>query len=119
MPPSQPELSLQVKCFTWFHNTFPNLRGTLWAVENERKRSRYEQSIAKARGIVAGVSDLLWIYAGHLYCIEIKTPSGRQSPTQRAFQDAVTAQGATYVLVRSEDEFRQYVREAINKGVDD
>jgi|SRR5690625_1367271 len=110
------ESVLQAKCYTWFHNTYPLLRKTLWRVENERKRTRAEQGRAKASGTVAGVSDFMLIHDGHLHCIELKTPSGRQSASQKAFQSAVEAQGASYHVVRSLEEFKMLVARLTSAG---
>src|SRR5690554_1777462 len=111
---SQPELALQQRAYTWFHNTYPEHRGKLWKIENERRRNRYEQSIAKSTGLVAGVADLNMIYNGQFHAIELKTPTGSQSATQRNWQQTVEAEGGQYHIVRSLDEFKALIREVLS-----
>ena len=106
---NQPELVLQQQVYTWWHNTHPELRGTLWRVENERRRTKYEQMIAKSTGLVAGVADLNMLYRGQFYAIELKVDGGRQSQSQKQWQRVITEQGGVYVVIRSLDEFKEFV----------
>ena len=110
---NQPELVLQQKCYKWWHNTYPELRGCLWRIENERKRSKYEQMIAKSTGLVSGVADLNMLYNGVFYGIELKTETGRQSDSQAKWQRGIEAQGGKYIIIRSEDEFKEFIIEII------
>ena len=107
--PNQPETKLQQDCFVWFNNQYPELRKTMWHVQNEGKRNRYEQSIIKSLGVVPGVADLNWLYKGQFYAIELKTPTGSQAPSQKQWQRVITEQGGIYTVVRSLDEFREFV----------
>ena len=106
---NQPELVLQQQVYKWFHNTYPELRGCLWKVENERKRTKYEQMIAKSTGLVAGVADLNMLYGGVFYGIELKTPTGSQTKSQIEWERSITEQGGIYVLIRSLEEFQGFV----------
>ena len=106
---NQPELVLQQQVYKWFHNTYPELRGCLWKVENERKRNKYEQMIAKSTGLVSGVADLNWLYKGVFYGIELKTPTGSQTKSQKQWERVMTQQGGIYVLIRSLEEFQGFV----------
>ena len=45
---NQPEKRLQQDCYKWFFNNYPELRGTMWHVQNEGKRTDYERSIIKS-----------------------------------------------------------------------
>jgi hypothetical protein len=99
------EKRLQQLCFTWFHNTYPNLRGTMWMTHNQAKNAT-QGSILKAMGMVPGVSDLLWFYQGCLYCIELKTETGKQSAVQKKWESAVEKQGAIYYVIRDLDRFK-------------
>lgn len=106
---NQPELVLQQNCYKWWHNKHPKLRGCLWRVENERKRSKYEQMIAKSTGLVSGVADLNMVYAGQFYAIELKAGKGRQSKSQKEWQDVIAKQGGSYHVVRSLEEFQELI----------
>lgn len=61
-------------------------------------------------GVLGGVSDLIIVHsyspnraAIHIY-MEVKTPTGSQSPSQVKFQQRVEALGFDYILVRSKEE---------------
>ena len=53
------EDQIQHECYKWFHNTYPHLRGLLFAVPNGGARSALQGKIFKMTGVVAGVSDML------------------------------------------------------------
>ena len=62
----------------------------------------------KDEGVVPGVSDLLLLYPSgkyHALCVEMKTPKGRQSEVQKAWQRAVERAGYKYALCRSLADF--------------
>lgn len=54
-----------------------------------------------------GGADLIGLFGIRFLAVEIKTPRGRQSPDQIAFERAVTARGGVYALVRSERAARE------------
>ena len=116
---NQPELILQQKCYKYFHNTYPELRGCMWRVENERVRSRYEMMIAISTGLVSGVADLNFIHNGTFHAIELKTEKGRQSKSQLEWQKKVEQQGAKYHVIRSFEQFKEFVDETIQKNTDE
>ena len=102
-------MKLMQLCYTWFHNQYPNLRGILWKVENERKRNKYEQMIAKSTGLVSGVADLNLFYGGQFYGIELKVDDNTQTKAQLEWQRLIEQQGGVYVVVRSLEEFKEFV----------
>ena len=108
---NQPELVLQQKCYKHFHNKYPELRGCMWRVENERDRNKYEQMIAKSTGLVSGVADLNMIYNGTFYGIELKAGKGSQSKSQKKWQKTIEQQGGKYFIIRTEDEFKQLIKD--------
>lgn len=74
-------------------------------------------AILKAEGALRGVSDLILLVPRgrwHGLCIEMKTDGGRQSPHQKAFEQAVTEQGYRYIVIRSFDEFRAEIEKYLN-----
>jgi hypothetical protein len=79
-----------------------------FAVSNEllgaTKGAARKMAIFKAMGLRSGVSDLVVILPGRVLFLEVKTPTGRQSPAQKVFQEIVESLGHYYVLVRSVDE---------------
>jgi hypothetical protein len=113
---NQLEEKLQQRCYTFFHNTYPNLRNCLWRVENERKRSTYQQSIAKSTGLTAGVADFNLLYKGHFYAIELKIPGNGQTQSQYDWQNAIRAQRGSYYVIYSLQEFKDLIRKIVGKN---
>jgi hypothetical protein len=58
-----------------------------------------------------GGSDFVGTYRGRALYVEIKTPTGRQSPEQKQFQQKVERHGAMYRIVRSVDDARALLSE--------
>jgi len=56
-----------------------------------------------------GGADLIGIYNGRFVAVEIKTPTGRQSPDQKRFQSLVESKGGEYVILRSVDDAKAWV----------
>ncbi len=52
-------------------------------------------------GVCPGFADLIVLTGGQVLFLEVKSPSGRLSPAQKAFRDMVKAQGFGWALVRS------------------
>lgn len=95
-----------------FRLKYPSLSKVLFAVPNGGNRYRVTGAILKAEGVVAGVSDLLLLHPSGKYhglCIEMKTPKGRQQPSQVEWQQEVERQGFKYVVCHSVDEFMEDV----------
>ena len=110
------ESQIQQNCFKWFRLQFPDLAMLMFAVPNGGSRRRIEAAIMKAEGVTAGVADVLFLYPNKEYhglCIEFKTKTGRQQPSQRDFQKAVEAQGYKYEVCRSIEQFIELVKNYI------
>lgn len=52
-------------------------------------------------GLCPGSADLIGCYQGRFVAVEVKTPSGKQTPEQRLFQACVERNGGVYLLPRS------------------
>lgn len=106
--PSDEEHRIQVSFIQWFKIRHPELSGRLFAVPNGGRRDEVTGGKLKAEGVVAGVSDLILLKSNRRYgalLIEMKTPKGRQSETQKWWQKAVCADGEyKYVICRSLDD---------------
>ena len=60
---------------------------------------------------IPGEADLtLFSKSGETYFIEIKTLSGRQSEKQRHFQNVVESYGFQYIIMRSVEDARNFIR---------
>ena len=53
---------------------------------------------------VKGVSDLILLYRGKTYFLEVKSLEGKQSEDQKKFQANVEANGCPYHIIRSSDD---------------
>ena len=115
--PHEEEHRLQVQCVRWFWCVHPDLAPLLFAIPNGGARNAITGAKLKAEGVVAGVADLCLAVprGGGVLFIELKTPTGRQSERQKAWQAAVEKAGNTYVIVRSVDEFIQCITNHLNK----
>lgn len=51
-----------------------------------------------------GGADLIGLFRGRFVAIEIKTPTGRQSPEQKQYEALVRRLGGEYAILRSVDE---------------
>jgi|SRR5690349_7308036 len=101
-----PEDTLQSTCFQWHWNELPHERGMLFHV-NQKARNQIEGNRMKVMGVVAGVSDLIYL-RGPTF-IEMKTEIGIQSKDQERFEAIVTSLGYRYVICRSLEHFKQII----------
>lgn len=114
-PQSDEEHRIQVACVRWFRLKYPHLFARLFAVPNGGRRDGITGARLKEEGVLAGVADLILLVPNadyHALLIEMKTPKGRQSESQRAWQRAVTGNDDyLYVVCRSLQEFIREVEE--------
>ena len=77
---------LQSKCFLYFWNTYPELRGLLFSVNNNLTSSLKGKAGAarmaglKALGVVAGITDFIFYYKGVLHAWDIKVGYDKLRP---------------------------------------
>lgn len=110
----QSEDELQQKCVYWFHNDYPTLRGCLFSVPNGGLRNKREAKKLKQTGAFAGVSDLLFLYKGKTYPIELKKKGGRQSKSQVEWELRVLSHGFPYIIIDSLEVFKSTIKSIIN-----
>lgn len=111
---NQEEHDIQAACVRWFRFQHRDLAPLLFAVPNGGARSKATAGKLKAEGVVPGVADLILLVPRieegcrnmwHGLCIEMKTPTGRQSTEQGLWQLKVEQYGYQYAVVRSLDQF--------------
>jgi hypothetical protein len=68
------------------------------------RSSRLRQAMLVGMGVHPGFADLIVLSGGRVLFLELKSRTGRLRPDQRAFRDAVQAQGFGWALVRSLDD---------------
>jgi hypothetical protein len=67
-------------------------------------RSATEAKILKSVGVVAGVSDIVIIYGGRCYALELKAANGRLTDVQRVTHERLRAAGAEVATAHGIDE---------------
>ena len=113
------ESDIQIACVRWFRYQHPKLARLLFAVPNGGARNAVTGTILKAEGVVPGVADLLLLVPRNGYhglAIEMKTKTGRQSDSQREWQQEVEAQGYRYAVCRSVEGFIETVEGYLADG---
>ena len=124
---SMQESYLQQECVAWFRFQYPKYAQVLIHVPNEGKRNtkmvhtKYGMKVVcssgarlKAEGLVAGVADLLLLTPNNEYgslAIEMKTPTGRLSDSQKAWREEFEKAGNKYVVCRT---FEQFMCEVVD-----
>jgi hypothetical protein len=73
-------------------------------VPNGGWRSRVEGAILKAIGTVAGIPDILCIFEGRCYALELKSEGGRVTDVQRVVHERLRAAGAVVAVAHGIDE---------------
>lgn len=71
----------------------------------------------RAKGVVAGVSDLLFLLPKgpyHGLALECKTDIGRQSQQQQEWQELVERHGYCYKVFRSVESFQEIINWYLN-----
>lgn len=106
---------LQIGCKYWFDMQYPNLRLLLHHSPNEGLLPATSRDGAKrkAMGVRAGFPDFILLVATTecpYLAIELKAAKGRQTDTQKLYQEAVEQWGGgKYVIVRTFDEFQETI----------
>jgi VRR-NUC domain-containing protein len=79
--------------------------GLWWChVPNGGYRGAIEAAIFKSLGVIAGVPDLLLVYSGKIYALELKATKGRLSPAQIRTHEQMRQAGATVATATGIDE---------------
>lgn len=109
------ESTTQQAFIRWFRLAYARYALVAIAVPNGGARSRVEAAIMQGEGVTAGVADVLVLVPRGGYGalgLEFKTTarSSRQSPSQKAWQQAFEAAGNRYHVVRTIDEAIEVTR---------
>ncbi len=73
-------------------------------VTSHNRSAKARQAILQGMGVHRGFSDLIVLSGGRVLFLEVKSATGRLSPAQADFRDAVRDQGFAWALVRSVDD---------------
>lgn len=111
------EHKLQAACVRWYRLQYPKMKHNLFSVPNGGKRDAVTAAKMKEEGALAGVADLILLKSNRFYgalLIEMKTKTGRQSDSQKGWEQNIINDGYKYVVVRSLEEFQREVRQYLN-----
>lgn len=109
------ESRIQQDCFKWFWNTY--CLPTAWTIQGHREIFLHVPNEGKANGrlvsvgLYPGASDLIFTWRGSIIFCEVKTPGGVISDDQLSFAAHVMEVGFDYHVVRSEEEFKNLIKE--------
>jgi hypothetical protein len=99
------EAQLQAQIFQYHWNNLPTERGLLFHVNN-KARNAIEGAKFKAMGVIAGVSDLIYLKPGGIpILIELKVDNATQSKEQIKWELNVKLAGYKYQVCRSLEDF--------------
>lgn len=104
---SHDEAKIQEAIIYWWDYNYPKEKQRLFHINNNASGyiTKRKGAQLKRQGVRAGVSDLILIWKDRVYFIELKTPKGRQTETQKSFQSICLNYGHNYVIIRSLDQF--------------
>jgi hypothetical protein len=103
------EIQAQSKAFVNLWNSRPDLRGRVFAINNNSVNS-IKGAMNKAMGVQAGVADMCYLKPeGKVVWIEWKTEIGKQSTEQKEFEKLCLSLGHEYKIVRNEQEFLEII----------
>lgn len=114
MQRSNAETRLQFVVVKYLRLVLPS-DAVLWMVPNGGRMSEAARMKRSGMGEEPGVSDLMFLWAGRLHCLELKVRKNPQygikrttyqKPPQKAFQSAVEAAGGVYAVVRDLGDLR-------------
>ena len=116
----QSESQIQKDCVKWFRSRYQEIEPLFFAVANGGARNAWTAKIMKDEGVRAGVADLILLIPRHGYsclCIEMKTPDGTQSESQKIFERMLTQYKGMYVVCRSLPDFQRVCMEYIEDKI--
>jgi hypothetical protein len=106
------ERQIQIRCVSWFRARYPEASKVFFSVPNGGARNAWTAKNLRDEGALSGAPDLVLLVPRHGYaslCIEMKKAGGRQSDSQKAFQEAAKAFKNRYVVCYSFEEFQAVV----------
>ena len=94
---------IQADFYQTAFNTYPQIRGLLFAVPNGGSRDVREGAKLKATGTTAGIPDMLLLWGGTIYGFEFKTETGVLSEAQRKIHQRWKDAGYSVAVYRSSE----------------
>jgi len=93
------EDQFQAAAMRYINNNYPQTRKLCFHVPNESASSDLMRIKLAAKGVVPGIPDIVFVKP--VFGIELKLPTGSQSPAQKTIEQVWTAAGIPYYLCRN------------------
>lgn len=113
--PLASESKIQQVAIMEIWNKLPQTRLCLFHVPNGMFSNAREGAKFKAHGVISGVPDLVFVWAGKTHYIEVKCEKGKLSENQKALHQKWMEQGVEVKVMRSSDEIIQFVRKLVEQ----
>jgi len=107
------EGKIQQEAILHIWNRLPETRLCLFHVPNGMFTNAREGAKFKAQGVIAGVPDLVFIWAGKTHYIEVKTEKGNLSKPQIELHQKWAEQGVVVNVFRSSQEIINFISQIV------
>lgn len=107
------ESKIQQDAIMHIWNKFPETRLCLFHIPNGMFSNAREGAKFKAQGVIAGVPDLVFVWAGKTHYIEVKTANGRLSPGQIELHKKWAEQGVQVNVMRTSKEIIDFIADRL------
>ena len=107
------EFKLQAKCVQWLWNEYSETRKCFITVDNNSD-NQISALQKRALGMVKGAADTFFYWNKQLYFIEFKTPVGKQSDSQKAFELVANKHSSGYFIIRTFESFQALILDIID-----
>lgn len=103
------EAQLQGSVVEFLRRALP-FPGIVFHVANGGSRDKREAARLKWQGVLPGVPDLLVIYDGRVFGVELKSPKGQLSTEQAGMSETFAANGFAWTVARSLEQVERFLR---------
>lgn len=94
----------------WYLQTFLQDRAFFFSVPNEGRRSLVNGAQLKRMGLRSGVADIVVVWDGKVFFIELKAGKNKQTDAQIAFHHDCIVANTPYAVCRTLEEVVAYLR---------
>ena len=112
----QTEAKIQQEAIMKIWNEMPETRLCLFHVPNGMNIDAKQGAKFKARGVISGVPDLVFVWQGKTHYIEVKTQIGVLSKNQKALHAKWSEQGVKVEVMRSSEEIVSFIRKLVEQN---
>lgn len=109
------EEKLQIKFYTYFHNTYPEYRGLL-VYNLNNPRNAIDGHSAKLMGLRKSRPDMELYWKGSVHLLELKIPSTNPNQDQLDYHEMLRGEGLNVTVARTFDECVEWLEGVIKKG---